>query len=114
MTKPKNGKTKDLGTHILVCVLLCVSFLSIIGLAYETQTILTQKSQITNLEIRNLDLRGALILTELRIKWLKRQLQKLPKKRTPNPFGTEISYGTEYRTEGRERKEIWKRKLEST
>jgi len=87
MTKPKDGQTKDLSTHILMCVLLCITFISLLGgLIVQTSAFYNQKSQIAKLEIRNLDLKIALLLSDLQIKWLKREIQKQPKKKPPKSF----------------------------
>jgi len=87
MAKTKDGKTKDLSTHILMCVLLCITFISLLGgLMVQTSAFYNQKCQIAKLKIRNLDLKMALSLSDLQIKWLKRDKQKQPKKKPPKSF----------------------------
>jgi len=77
MTKTKDGKTKDLSTHILMCILLCITIVSLLGaLIVQASAFYNQKSQIAKLELNRLDLTMALTLSNLHIKLLTKQLQK--------------------------------------
>ena len=81
MTKLKDSKTKDSSTRTLMIVLLLITFISLLGgLLIQTSAFYKYKVQTAKLELRNLDLKMALVLSDLEIKWLKRKILKKPPK----------------------------------